>query len=164
LPAPGAALSLIRMKPYATLDDRHLLGESEHPDGVRLVTPEGQRLLAVDDDEVFLDLMAGTLRAERFNVDVAKTCEDALPQILFHDYSGILLDLILPDANGLSLFRKILRRRPSLASRVIFITGALDYGEAMRFSRLVDNHLLLKPFRLADLVATVRRVIAAAPA
>ena len=148
------------MKPFASLDDRHLYGEADHPDGLRYDAPQTQRILAVDDDEVFLDLMAGTLRAERFNVDVARTCEDALPQILFHDYSGILLDLILPDANGLSLFRKIVRRRPALASKVIFITGALDYGEAMRFSRLVDNHLLLKPFRLADLLATVRRVIA----
>lgn len=146
------------MKPIAALDDRHLSGEREHLDGIRCLAPESQRLLAIDDDENFLELMAQTLRLERYRVDLARSCEDALPQLLFNDYSGILLDLILPDVNGLSLYRQIARRRPGLVSRVIFVTGALDRGEIRRFARLVDNRILLKPFRLEDMVTAVRRL------
>jgi len=146
------------MTPAAVLDHRHLSEERERLDGLRRLAPESQRLLAIDDDETFLDMMARTLRLERYRVDVARNCEDALPQLLFNDYSGILLDLILPDSNGLSLYRQIARRRPSLASRVIFVTGALDREEVRRFGRLVDNRLLVKPFRLSDMVAAVRRL------
>ncbi len=146
------------MKPYVTIDDGHLRGESAHRDGLRPVAAERARILAVDDDEAILDLLAQTLQAHHYQVDVAMTSEDALPQILFHDYSGILIDLILPDSNGLSLYRQISRRRPTLRSRVIFVTGALDTGEAARFVRLVNAPVLRKPFDLGDLVAAVRRV------
>ncbi len=116
------------------------------------------RILAVDDDEVILDLLSQTLTSQRYLVDVARTCEDALPKILFNDYSGILIDLVLPDSNGLGLFRQIARRRPALRSRVAFVTGALDTGEAVRFVRLVHAPLLRKPFDLGDLINTVRRL------
>lgn len=149
------------MRPYAMLDDRHLQGRSEHFDGLRYLAPEHQRILAVDDDETILDLLAQTLQTQRYQVDVAMTSEDALPQILFNDYSGILLDLVLPDTNGLSLYRQIARRRPALRSRVIFVTGALDTREAVRFVQLVNAPVLRKPFDLGDLIATVRRVASA---
>jgi len=117
---------------------------------------EEHRILAVDDDEVILELMAETLRGQRYQVDVATSCQDALPLLMFRDYCGIILDLVLPDANGLSLYRQIARRKPSLRPRVIFVTGAMDKREARRFVKLLDNPVLLKPFRLNDLVEAVR--------
>ncbi len=146
------------MRPYARIDDRHLQGEAEHPDGLRYLARENQRILAVDDDETILDLLTQALAAERYRVDVARTCEDALPLMLFHDYSGVLIDLVLPDANGLSLYRQIARRRPSLRERVIFVTGALSSTEAMRLVRLAQNPVLMKPFDLEELVGMVHRV------
>jgi DNA-binding response OmpR family regulator len=114
------------------------------------------RILAVDDDEVILELMAETLRGQRYHVDVAKSCQDALPLLMFRDYCGVILDLVLPDANGLSLYRQIARRKPIMKPRVIFVTGAMDKREARRFVKLLDNRVLLKPFRLNDLVEAVR--------
>jgi DNA-binding response OmpR family regulator len=118
-----------------------------------------QRILVVDDDQVITDLLSETLRAQRFQVDVARTTEEALPLILFHDYSGILLDLVLPDVNGLTLYRQIARRRPALAPRVIFVTGALEGGEAGRFVRLVNNRVLMKPFDPGDVIDAVLSVV-----
>ena len=119
---------------------------------------EKHRILAVDDDEIILDLMAETLRSQRYHVDVAKSCQDALPLLMFRDYCGVILDLILPDANGLSLYRQIARRKPLMKPRVIFVTGAMDKREARRFVKLLDNRVLLKPFRLNDLVEAVRHL------
>jgi DNA-binding response OmpR family regulator len=121
-------------------------------------TPQ-QRILVVDDDEAIADLLSETLRSQRFQVDVARTTEEALPLILFHDYSGILLDLVLPDVNGLSLYRQITRRRPGLAARVIFVTGALQGGDAGRFMRLVNNRVLMKPFDPGDVIDAVLSVV-----
>lgn len=148
------------MRAYARIDDRHLAGEAERPEGLRYLAPEHQRILAVDDDETILDLLSQALAGERYQVDVARTCEDALPQILFHDYSGLLIDLVLPDANGLSLYRQIARRRPALRGRVIFVTGALSGREAARLVRLAKNPVLMKPFDLGELVGMVHRVAA----
>ena len=116
------------------------------------------RILAVEDDDLMLEYLSSALDAERFTVDSAPTCEEAMRRVLFHDYSVILMDLILPDGNGLQLFRQIARRRPAIQSRIIFVTGALSRREARRFSKLVDNPLILKPFRLEDLITAVRRI------
>ena len=126
--------------------------------GSDLVADQRHRVLAVDDDETILSLMVETLSSQNYEVDVARSCEDALPLILFRDYCGIILDIVLPDANGMSLFRQIARRRPALRPRVIFVTGAMDHGEARRFVKLIDNRVLLKPFRLDDLISAVRQV------
>ena len=126
--------------------------------GSDLVADQRHRVLAVDDDETILSLMVETLSSQNYEVDVATNCEDALPLILFRDYCGIILDIVLPDANGMSLFRQIARRRPALRPRVIFVTGAMDHGEARRFVKLIDNRVLLKPFRLDDLISAVRQV------
>lgn len=119
---------------------------------------EAHRILAVDDDEVILELMAETLRGQKYHVDVATSCQDALPLLMFRDYCGVILDLVLPDANGLSLYRQIARRKPLMRQRVIFVTGAMDKREARRFVKLLDNKVLLKPFRLTDLVEAVRNL------
>lgn len=117
---------------------------------------ETHRILAVDDDEIILELMAETLRSQKYHVDVATSCQDAMPLLMFRDYCGVILDLVLPDANGLSLYRQIARRKPLMKPRVIFVTGAMDKREARRFVKLLDNRVLLKPFRLNDLVEAVR--------
>src|SRR6266850_4388988 len=79
-PRRAARLTWIGMNPVAIVNDEHLSGETEHPQSLRYLRPEDQRILVVDDEEV-------------------------------------ILDLILPDANGLSLYRTIARRRPELAGR-----------------------------------------------
>jgi DNA-binding response OmpR family regulator len=147
------------VRPVVLLDDRHLQGAAAHAEGLVYVEPAGQRILVVDDDEAMLDVMSQALRAHSYRVDVARTCEDALSLALSEDYRGILLDLILPDASGLSLYRQIARRRPALGRRVIFVTGRLDGGEVKRFVDLVDNRLILKPFDLNALVSTIRQVV-----
>ena len=134
------------------------VGEAAVDQGQRCTSSEGRRILAVEDDDLMLEYLSSALDAERFTVDSAPTCEEAMRRVLFHDYSVILMDLILPDGNGLQLFRQIARRRPAIRSRIIFVTGALSRREARRFSKLVDNPLILKPFRLEDLITAVRRI------
>jgi len=145
-------LELVPLEPVTSASD--FCGQA-HED---LSPDEQHRILAVDDDEIILDLMAETLRGQRYHVDVAKTCQDALPLLMFRDYCGVILDLLLPDANGLSLYRQIARRKPLMKPRVIFVTGAMDKREARRFVKLLDNRVLLKPFRLDDLIAAVRHL------
>jgi DNA-binding response OmpR family regulator len=146
--ASNAAVDLSLVEPVE--DPARDLVHPDHP------PDEEHRILAVDDDEIILQLMAEALRGQRYKVDVATSCQDALPLLMFRDYCGVILDLILPDANGLSLYRQIARRKPVLRPRVIFVTGAMDKREARRFVKLLDNPVLLKPFHLEELVEAVR--------
>jgi DNA-binding response OmpR family regulator len=134
--------------------------EIARPAGLHAVEHHDRRILVVDDDPPMLDVMSRVLALNAFRVDTARSVEEAQPLALGGRYHGILLDLILPDANGLSLYRRIARRRPALKPRVIFVTGMLDRSEVRRFRRLVDNRLLLKPFDLNELLAAVREVAA----
>jgi len=145
----AAELSLVEPFEDVETPSGRLLHSEHSPD-------EEHRILAVDDDEIILQLMAEALRGQRYQVDVATSCQDALPLLMFRDYCGVILDLILPDANGLSLYRQIARRKPVLRPRVIFVTGAMDKREARRFVKLLDNPVLLKPFHLEELVEAVR--------
>ncbi len=124
----------------------------------RGTSSESRRILAVEDDDLMLEFLSTALDAEQFIVDTAKTCEEAMRHVLFRKYAVVLMDLILPDGNGLQLFRQLSRRRPAIRPRTIFVTGALSWREARRFSKLVDNPLILKPFNLEKLLVTVRRI------
>jgi two-component system OmpR family response regulator len=146
------------MTSKCALDQAGISDVEREDQGLRCASPRDRRILAVEDDDLMLELLSGVLGAERYTVDAAQTCEEALRYALFRDYATILLDLILPDGNGLHLFRQISRRRPAFRERVIFVTGALSRREAHRLSKLVDNPLILKPFRLEDLVSIVQRV------
>jgi len=128
--------------------------------GLHAVEPRDRRILVVDDDAPMLEVMSRVLSLNAYDVHTARSAEEALPLALGGRYDGILLDLILPDANGLFVYRKIARQRPALGPRVIFVTGMLDRGEVRRFRHLVDNRLLLKPFDLNELLAAVREVAA----
>lgn len=121
--------------------------------------PAGPRILVVDDDEAVQDLVTQTLAAAGFRTGAAGSMQDAQERALDEDYSGMVLDLILPDSNGLTLYRRLQRLRPQLAPRTVFITGMLDDEEIGRFLKRVGNPLLLKPFDLDELVQSVRRAV-----
>ncbi|HEU4401951.1 MAG TPA: response regulator [Candidatus Polarisedimenticolia bacterium] len=143
------------MKPVALIDDDIRPGEAGEPEALRGFSREHRRILVVDDEEVILDLVSDALQARRYQVDLARSCKEALPQILFRDYSGIVLDIALPDSNGLFLYRQIVRRRPALGARVVFVTGALEKAAAKLFARLAHRRVLLKPFDLDELIEAI---------
>jgi DNA-binding response OmpR family regulator len=126
------------------------------------VDAAGRRILVVDDDAPMLEVIGRLLTLNAFEVDAARTVEEAGPMALSGGYSGLVLDLILPDGNGLHLFRRIARERPALSRRIVFVSGRLDRRAVARFQRLVGNRLILKPFDLNELLRAVREATAAA--
>lgn len=120
----------------------------------------GRRILVVDDDAPMLEVIGRLLTLNAFEVDVARSVEDALPMALSGGYDGLVLDLILPDGNGLHLYRKVARRLPGMAGRAVFVSGRLDRDEIRRFQRVVGNRVLVKPFDLNELLRAVREASA----
>jgi DNA-binding response OmpR family regulator len=116
------------------------------------------RLLLVEDNESLRGMMAGHLRAHGFAVDPAGTGEQALQAAKGTAYSAMILDLGLPDIDGLDVLRAvrtgpypdlptlILTARDRVEQRI----GGLDAG--------ADDYIL-KPFDLLELEARLRAVL-----
>ena len=119
------------------------------------------RVLVVDDDLRIAQLVAEVLEAEGYEVDTAANGLLALEKIEERDYDLILSDLRMPELDGIGLYREIERRRPTLLSRLLFISGTTDQPEYYRFLAETAAPVLPKPFMLVDLRQVARQVLAA---
>jgi len=107
------------------------------------------RVLVIDDEP----LLGRTLRLafqEDHEVVVVTSGRDAL-ELLASDaeFDLILCDLMMPDMNGMQVYERVLLERPSVADRLVFMTGGAYTAEARAF---LDRHVdaqLEKPFDMA---------------
>lgn len=115
------------------------------------------RILIVEDEARVASFLQKGLREAGFVVDAATDGERALELALSTEYDAIVLDLMLPKRNGLSVLHELRAHRRS--TRVLALT-ALDAVED-RVAGLdagADDYLT-KPFALAELLARVRALI-----
>jgi two-component system OmpR family response regulator len=113
-------------------------------------------ILLLDDDPAILRCM-GRLLAKTDAVVLTSTIGEALAAIAACRPDVILCDVHLADASGIDFHDAVRRVDPSLASRIIFVTGGLSGGEPVLQARLnrLFNMQLMKPFRGADLRAAI---------
>lgn len=115
------------------------------------------RLLIVEDEPRIAELVVAVLRQAAFVVDVAATARDADVTLQDLPYDAVVLDLNLPDGDGLALLADMRRReqrtpvlvltaRDTVEDRVLGLdTGADDY--------------LVKPFATSELVARIKALL-----
>jgi DNA-binding response OmpR family regulator len=113
------------------------------------------RVLIVDDESGVRSLLARTLARAGFAVDEAADAGEALARLAAATPAVAILDLALPDRDGLSLLADLKRIDPGIA--VIVITGAGDEETALRAGAASYYR---KPFHAADLVQEARRLAA----
>ena len=113
----------------------------------------GRHALVIDDDLALRGLFTTLLGRQGFTVDVAGNGRAAFDQLNRHNYSVILLDLMMPEVNGFELLDRMERDSPSLLGRVIIMTGA-----AQRQVERVDGKpvwdVIRKPFDIDYLVSS----------
>jgi DNA-binding response OmpR family regulator len=114
------------------------------------------RLLLVEDNENLSDMVAAYLRERGFDVDPARTGAAALAALEAGDFGAVVLDLGLPDMDGMD----VLRRMRAAASLPTLIVTARD-GVAHRVAGLNEgaDDYILKPFDLAEFEARLRAVL-----
>ena len=114
-------------------------------------------VLVIEDDRVLCDLIETILRRKHLSVQTSARGDAALSAIESgtNQYDAILLDLMLPGANGFELLRHIHTNNPALLSRIIVLTAASSMVLTnLEFSSLVW-HVMRKPFDLDDLLGTL---------
>jgi len=117
------------------------------------------RILVVEDDPDIADLVGRYLRKSGFAVDVRGNGRDALAAITENPPALVVLDLMLPQLNGLDLCR-ILRADEKTASiPVIMVTARADESERIAGLETGADDYLGKPFSPGELVARVRALL-----
>jgi DNA-binding response OmpR family regulator len=106
---------------------------------------------------MFAELIRRALREEGHVVDTVAEFAEARVLAFVHDYDGIVLDVVLPDGNGLSIVQQM--RREGRMTPVLLLTGNDAPGEIVRGLDAGADDYLTKPFDLDILKARVRALV-----
>ena len=115
------------------------------------------RLLLIEDDPELSDGLQQSLAQSGYAVDVARTARIARIACAATRYELLILDLGLPDADGLALLREL--RGQGVLSPVLILTARGDLGARIAGLDAGGDDYLAKPFALGELEARVRALL-----
>lgn len=116
--------------------------------------------MLVEDDPATGTMIARTLDAAGFAVDVLPDGSKALPMLVTQPYAGIVVDLMLPGRDGYSIIRDVRERRETESLPVVILTGRADDASTWKGWRAGCDYYLTKPFDPDQLAGVMRRLIA----
>ena len=122
-------------------------------------TPKGKSILIVDDDEDLTNLYETFLKYNGYRVDAFTDPIDALYSFRKNVYDLVLLDLKMPQMNGVVLSQELQNIDPTLLYR--FITAAnKEYIETLKTnSPDIENNIIYKPLWLNELRTTIHSLL-----
>ena len=120
-------------------------------------TADVVRVLVVDDEEPLADLVAMALRHEGWTPTVAYSVDEALRRQKEFEFDLAVLDIMLPDGDGLGLMKKLRESDPLLP--VLFLTAKDAVDDRVHGLTLGGDDYVTKPFSLEELVARLRGIL-----
>jgi DNA-binding response OmpR family regulator len=136
-------------------------GELDQPsvDAVRPpgVEPSGVRALVIEDEPKVADALRRGLQSEAMDVSLAHTIEGALRYVDHDTFDVILLDLMLPDGDGLELLGTLRSRRIQTPVLVLTARDAVD-DRIAGLDGGADDYLV-KPFAFEEVLARIRALL-----
>jgi DNA-binding NtrC family response regulator len=114
-------------------------------------------ILIVDDEKNIRLTLSHTLEDMGFATATAVNGEDALKQVLAHDFSLVLLDLRMPGIDGMAVLREIAQQRPH--TRVVMVTAHGTIENAVEALKLGAVDYIQKPFSPQEIRDLVTRVL-----
>lgn len=115
------------------------------------------KALLVEDDPTMALLTKQVLEQEGFAVDLAATGNDAQTLAMVNDYDAIILDLVLPDRNGLSVLQAL--RKEGRSTPVIVLTGTQDSSTTVRALDAGADDYVTKPIVVEAFRARMRALV-----
>src|SRR5579872_2970765 len=115
------------------------------------------RILVVEDERRIADFLSRGLQGAGYAVDAAPNGAVALEHIHSADYDLVILDLMLPDMDGLQVLQKVRDRQPGPPMLILSARGGLD-DRVKGLEQGADDYLV-KPFAFVELLARVRALL-----
>ncbi len=115
------------------------------------------KILVVEDENALRDMVCESLQKEMYRVESAPDFKTALSKIQEYDYDCVLLDVMLPDGNGLDILAELKRMRKP--ERVIVLSAKDSVEDKIKGLDLGADDYLAKPFHLAELHARIKSVL-----
>ena len=115
------------------------------------------KILIIEDDLSFQEILRKTLEKERYIVEVAPNYRTGLIKLSDYTYDCILLDINLPDGNGLDLLRELKEMKKT--GSLIIISARDTIEDKVEGLDLGADDYLPKPFHLAELLSRIKSVL-----
>ena len=115
------------------------------------------KILIVEDEPSLRELMCKTLLQERYVVETAGTYLEASLKLTDYNYDCVLLDIMLPDGNGLKLLEELKQLHKPESVIIISAKDSID-DKVFGLEQGADDYLP-KPFHLAELSARIKSVM-----
>jgi len=122
-----------------------------------MVNDDKYRILVVDDEPSIVDAVATSLRYEGFDVEEAMTGRAALAAAQERPHDLIVLDVMLPDLDGLEVTRRL--RADGVRVPVLFLTARDALEDKIAGLTVGGDDYVTKPFALAEIVARTRAIL-----
>lgn len=107
------------------------------------------KILLIEDDPVACNMIQAWLESDHFTVDLAQKGKDGLALLFLYQYDVVILDLALPDLDGIDLLKEL--RNRSKETKVLILTGRRDIDDKeIGFAAGADDYLT-KPFEAREL-------------
>jgi heavy metal response regulator len=115
------------------------------------------RILVVEDEKRIADFLSRGLQGAGYAVDTAATGGQALDCVHSADYDLVILDLMLPDMDGMQVLERVRSRQVGPPVLILSARGALD-DRVKGLEQGADDYLV-KPFAFVELLARVRALL-----
>lgn len=114
-------------------------------------------ILVVDDDVVTCQVLSQELTQSGYTTHWVTNGNDAIDYILSKPVDIMLLDLRMPDIDGLQVLRELEKTKPR--TKTIVLTGYGDFKGAVEATRLGASDFINKPYDLDELLISIRKVL-----
>lgn len=112
------------------------------------------KVLLVDDEVMFLEVLSERLRGRGLEVEAASTGEEAVRLAHEHGFDAVVLDLAMPGMDGLATLRRLLEVQPQL--QVMILSGQATLKAAVEATKLGAVDIFEKPTDVDTLVHRIR--------
>ena len=120
------------------------------------------RILVVDDDESVVNVITSALEGAKYDVDFALSGIDAIALASSKQYDAILLDLVMPEMDGVGVLKQIKNSDKTCGNKstpVVVITGYAGGDLAHAAQELGVMTILQKPFNMATVLQEISNAI-----
>ena len=114
-------------------------------------------ILIIEDDKKLSDILKRALKTERYSVDTAFDGKEGLQKALAHEYSFIILDIMLPKKDGMLVCREL--RKKQVHTPILMLTARGTTEDRVTGLDAGADDYLVKPFGITELFARIRAIL-----